>query len=299
MRKWLVFILLLGLLLFPTGAEAQSSIKFETLNVELWSEYDQPSVLVISEFTLSKDTPVPATVTFRFPKDGNLIAVAVNQSGKLFTINFDGPTEQSNWETIKINVDSYDPYRVEYYQSYSKDGKKRTFNYQWFGDYAVNNLRVGILVPSDSTDVITSPILSNTTTNGGFFTGSATKSGLSAGQSYDFNLEYSRDSDAINNSGNSPVVQPSQPIDSNTEGRVSIDKLPYVIGGVGVVLIGIALFFYWRSTQTATVSTPRRRKRQGNDTAAEGQAYCHECGARAHEGDRFCRTCGSRLRTGQ
>lgn len=300
MRRWLVFILLLGLMLFPTGAAAQSSIKFETLNVELWSEYDQPSVLVISEFTLAKDTPVPASVTFRFPKDGNLIAVAVNQNGKLYTINFDGPTEQSDWETIKINVDTYDSYRVEYYQSYAKDGKKRSFNYQWFGDYAVNKMSVNVLVPADSTDVITSPILSNTTINGQFFTGSSTKNGLSAGQSYDFKLEYSRDSDAINNSGNSPAVQPSQPIDSNTEGRVSIDKMPYVIGTVGVALIAAALFFYWRSTtQTNTASTPRRRKRQSSDTPAEGQAYCHECGARAHEGDRFCRTCGSRLRTGQ
>lgn len=227
------------------------------------------------------------------------MAVAVSQNDGLFNVNFDGPTEQGNWETIKINVQSYDPHRVEYYQPFSKDGKKRTFNYQWFGDNAVNKLSVGVLIPSDSTDVVTTPILSDTSTTGGFFTGTATKSGLNAGQSYDFKLEYSRASDAITNAGGSPVVQPSEPIGANTEGRISIDKMPYVIGGVGVVLIVIALFFYWRSTQAGTSSTPRRRKRAKNESAIEGQAYCHECGARAHEGDRFCRTCGSRLRTGQ
>jgi len=298
MRKWLVFILLLGLMIFPSKAGAQNEIKFETLNVELWSEYDQPSVLVINEFVLSKDTPVPAIVIFRFPKEANLMAVAVNQNGSLFNINFDGPTIQDNWETIKINVQTYEPHRVEYYQQFSKDGKKRTFNYQWFGDYAVNNLNVGILIPSDSTGVITSPILSNTSTDGGFFTGTASKSRLNAGQSYDFNVEYSRDSDTVINSEGSPIVQPSEPLGPSTEGRVSIDKMPYVIGGVGVVLIGIALFFYWRSTHTEATSTPRRRKHQKSEAAAEGQAYCHECGARAHEGDRFCRTCGSRLRVG-
>lgn len=299
MRKWLLFALLMGLMLFPSTAGAQNEIKFDTLKVELWSEYDKPSVLVISEFVLSKDTPLPAVVTFRFPKDGNLMAVAVNQTDGLFNVNFDGPTEQGNWKTIKINVQSYDPHRVEYYQQFSREDKKRTFDYQWFGDYAVNDLSVNVLLPADSTDVITDPILSNTTTNSDFFTGAATKNGLIAGQAYDFSLEYSRDSDTLVNSGDSPVVQPSEPLDQNTEGRVSIDTMPFVIGGVGVLLIGIALFFYWRSSHTEKTSSPRRRKRSGGETPAAEQAYCHECGARAHEGDRFCRTCGSRLRIGQ
>jgi hypothetical protein len=297
MQKWLVFILLAVLMMFPTAAGAQNEIKFENLKVELWSEYDQPSMLVISEFVLSKDTPVPAIVTVRFPKDANLMAVAVNKNGELFNVNFDGPAEQGDWETIKIKVESYDPYQVEYYQQLVRDGKKRSFNYQWFGDYAVNNLTVGLLIPVDSTEVITNPILSSTSTNGAAFTGTATRNGLKAEESFDFEVEYSRELDVIiNSSGDSSVVQPSEQIGANTEGRVSIDEMPYVIGGVGVVLILIALFFYWRSTQTETAPVQQRRKRQTNETSPEGQAYCHECGARAHEGDRFCRTCGSRLR---
>jgi hypothetical protein len=299
MRKWLVSILLLGLLMFPARAGAQNEIKIETLKVELWSEYDQPSMLVISEFVLSKDTPVPAVVTIRFPKQANLMAVAINQNGDLFNANFEGPTEQGNWDTIKINVESYDPYRVEYYQQLTREETKRAFEYQWSSDYAVKNLSVGVLVPADSKDVITNPILSSTSIDGGFITGSVTKSGLNAGEAYNFKVEYSRTSDAVVDSGNSSNVQPSEPIGPTTEGRVSIDKIPYLVGGIGVVLIVIALFFYWRSTQGEVSSTPRRRKHQSAESPAEGQAYCHECGARAHEGDRFCRTCGSRLRIGQ
>ena len=296
MRKWLVFSLLVMLMIFPSSAGAQNEIKFETLKVELWSEYDQPSMLVISEFVLSKDTPVPAIVTFRFPKEANLMAVAVSQNNELFNVNFNGPTEQGNWEMIQVRVETYDPYRVEYYQQLTRSDKKRSFEYQWFGDYAVKDLSIGLLIPVDSTEVITTPILSSTSTEGVFFTGTATTSGLGAGESYDFNLEYSRELDVIiNSSGDSSVVQPSEPIGANTEGRVSIDSMPYVIGGVGVGLILIALFFYWRSTQTETASA-QRRKRKSVETSAEGQAYCHECGARAHEGDRFCRTGGSRLR---
>lgn len=299
MRKWLIFILLLGLIVFPAKAGAQNEIKFKSLNVELWSEFDQPSMLVISEFILSQDMQLPVTVTMRVPKAGNLVAVAVEQDGSLFNANFEGPEEQGNWQIIKINVDSYNPYRIEYYQPLTRDGKIRKFEYQWFGEHAVQELGINLLIPSDSTDIVTSPLLPNTSISSdeAYIIGSITKSGLTAGQSYKFNLEYTRESDALPNSGQStPSVQPSEPIGPDTTGRVSIDRMPYVIGGVGVVLIVIALFFYWRSTQSS-VSTPRRRKRQNNEEAAEGQAYCHECGARAHEGDRFCRTCGSRLRT--
>lgn len=298
MRKWLGFILLLGLLMFPATAGAQNTINLESVTVELWSEFDQPSMLVINEFVLAQDVPLPATVAMRFPKEGNLVAVAVNQSGDLFNADFEGAEEQGDWQTIKINVQTYDPYRIEYYQPLTRDGKKREFEYRWFGEYAVKELRVNILIPSDSTDVITSPILSSTgnSSDGAYILGSATKSGLQAGQSYDFRLEYARESDLVTNSGDS--VQPSAPIDSDTPGRIAIDRLPYVIGGVGVVLIVIALFFYWRSTQSS-VATPRRRKRQAGGESTERQAYCHECGARAQEGDRFCRTCGSRLRTGE
>lgn len=299
MRKWLVFILLLGMMLFPANAGAQSTIKLKSLNVELWSEFDQPSMLVINEFMVAPDTQLPVTVTMRFPKVGNLVAVAVDQNGKLFNANFEGPGEQANWQTLKIDVQSYDPYRIEYYQPLTRDGKIRKFEYQWFGEYAVQDLTINLLVPSDSTEVITSPLLSSTVTDGDFITGSVTKSGLIDGESYKFNLEYVRESDEILNAGQSTTtVQASEPIGPDTAGRVSIDSMPYVIGGVGVVLIVIALFFYWRSTQSSSSLTSRKRKRQNSEEVVEGQAYCHECGARAHEGDRFCRTCGSRLRTG-
>ena len=55
---------------------------------------------------------------------------------------------------------------------------------------------------------------------------------------------------------NSANIQPSEPIGPNTEGRVSIDNLPWIIGGIGLALIGLALFFYWRSTQATEAKVP-------------------------------------------
>jgi hypothetical protein len=298
MPKWLVLALLLGLILFPTSASAQSEPKMEEINIELWSEYDQPSVLVIYEFVVSQETLLPTEITLRFPNEGNLVAVAVEENGELFNKGFTNPVKQQDWQTIKIQVDSYDPHRIEYYQEFTLDGSKRQFKYQWFGDYYAKLFTVNILVPADSTNLVTSPALETTGTalNGSVMTGTLTRQDLRMMNSVQFELEYQRASTALVKP-TAPKVEPVATVGENTPGRVSIANLPWIIGGFGLALIAIALFSYWRSTQAqSNESQPRKRRRHKPEGEEEGQAYCHECGARAHAGDRFCRTCGSRLR---
>jgi hypothetical protein len=300
MRKWLVFILLIALTIFPSRVGAQGGINLDAIHIELWSEYDQPSMLVINQFVVSQGTPLPVEVTLRFPKDSNLVAVAVEENGELFNKDFTPPVETGNWQAIKIKVESYSPHRIEYYEPLNMDGNKRQFKYQWFGDYSVKEFSVTALVPADSTELVTSPVLETTTAtaNGSLITGTVTKGALKMGNSFQFELEYQRTSTALAKpSQSTDQVQPSIPVDENTPGRVSIANLPWIIGGFGLALIVIALFSYWRSTQTQSdESQPRRRRRPKVEEAEEGEAYCHECGTRAQAGDRFCRTCGSRLR---
>jgi hypothetical protein len=137
-----------------------------------------------------------------------------------------------------------------------------------------------------------------TAPDGTFISGKVTKNDLKTMNSFKFELEYQRISTALINPNGTTQVEPAAPVNEDTPGRVSIANLPWIIGGFGVALIGIALFSYWRSTQSqSSENQPRKRRRHKIEAAAEdGQAYCHECGARANAGDRFCRTCGSRLR---
>jgi hypothetical protein len=297
MRKWLILVLLFGLMVFPSIAGAQGGTKLDSLNIELWSEYDQASMLVINQFVVSQDTSLPASVTLRFPKDGNLVAVAVEKNGEFFNKDFTPPAEQGDWQTVTINVDSYDPHRIEYYQPLTRDGNKRAFKYQWFGDYSVKQFDVTVFVPADGTELITSPVLQGTSTskNGLITSGTVTKNEMKMGTSFQFDLQYQRTSTTLTDPEAASQVQPVEPVGKKTPGRVSITNLPWIIGGFGLALIAIALFSYWRSTQAGEEKAPRRRHNQ-NEKENEEEAYCHECGARAHAGDRFCRTCGSRLR---
>ncbi len=300
MRKWLIFVLLLIMLAFPISAGAQGGINLKTVNVELWSEFDQPSMLVIHEFTVDESTPLPAKVTVRFPKDGNLTAVAHKENNGLVNDDYSGPETEGNWQTVTLTVQSYVPYRIEYYQPLTRDGNKRLFDYQWFGDYPVSEFNVMTRIPADSTNVIAEPPFTDqgTSQDGTELIGVVKQNGMKMGQSSDFKISYERQSESVTQPTNTANIQPSEPIGPNTPGRISTDNLPWIIGALGLALIGLALFFYWRSTQVPEQKS-RRRRRSGSSEEQEvdgEQAYCHECGTRAHPGDRFCRTCGSKIR---
>lgn len=304
MRTWLLFVLLVGLLIRSSSADAQGSTQLESVNVELWSEYDQPSMLVIHEFVVAENTTLPAEVTLRFPKDANLIAVAYNKGGELVTTEFEGPKEHGNWQIVILTVRSRNAHRIEYYQPFTKDGNKRKFSFHWFSDYSVKKFNLSALIPLDSTDIITSPSLSNTnrTSNGLYLTNSENFGKLRMGESYKFEIEYVRESATVTNPTQAANVQASDPIGQDTPGRVSIDKLPWIIGGFGLALIAVILFLfsYWRSMQLDTKSlasvVPSRPSRRRDKGSVDAEVYCHECGTRAHQGDRFCRTCGAKLR---
>lgn len=294
MPKWLAFTLLLGILVVPSMAGAQGGTILESISIELLSEYDQPSMLVINEFVVSQNTALPTEVIIRFPKDGNLVAVAVESDGGLFNSEFEGPVEQGDWQTITLNVQTYDPYHIEYYQPLDRQENQRSFKFKWFGDYYVKQFNLNMLVPGDSTNLITDPPLSNTQESADnlHVTGSISRRDMKMGNSFVFDLSYERALDTVTFPSQ---VQPSEPIGPETPGRVSVDRLPWLIGGMGLALIAIALWIYWRSTQSSE-DKPRRRRSRPTQETKDGQVYCHECGARAHPGDRFCRTCGSRLR---
>ena len=290
MRKWIILFLAL-FLLTPLSVRAQGTVTLDSLKVRLWSEHDQPSMLVIYEFSISPDTLIPTTVDIRIPKDGNITAVALEENGSLLNADFTGPVDDGNWQVITFLIKTQTTYHLEYYQPLTREGDRRTFNYQWAGDYAVKDFSIELRVPADSTGTKTTPAIPFVQDQP-TLTGGAMMSGLEAGQSYQVQLQYSRTSDETVVAASASPIEPSEPLSPNTDGRVTLNKLPYILGGVGALLIISALLYVWRAN---SLHLPKPRKRHHQEESA--QTYCHECGARAQAADRFCRTCGSKLRT--
>jgi ribosomal protein L40E len=289
MRKWI--ILLFTMLLFlPSAAQAQGGITLESLKVGLWSEYDQPSMLVIYDFEVTADTSLPVSLELRIPQNANITAVAFQQDGGLLNAEFAGPEEDGAWQTITIFVKERTTYHLEYYQPLTRTENNRAFEYQWLSTYPVNNFRVETRLPADSAAIKSTPVIPFTPDSSSL-SGSASINDLAAGETFTLSLSYTRASDEPSFQAPSPIS--AEPITQDTAGRVTLDNLPYALGVVGVVLIAGAIYYFWQSNSNKPAGKTRRRSNRNDDLT---QTYCHECGARASTEDRFCRVCGTKLR---
>jgi hypothetical protein len=295
MRKWSLILLLGMFVVFPGFVFAQSNLTLINVSVQLWPEYDQPSMLVITDFEVPVTTALPVDLTFRIPKGANLIAVAgYTADGSLANAVFEGPNDDGEWQVFTVTLETTSA-RFEYYQPITFNGKQRIFSYLWDGLYAVDAFDIRLLEPVDTTSVTTTPTLASIEQKDGlkYFYGDPVK--LASGEQFILNLEYQKTSDAL--IASAPGVQPAAPVDENTPGRVSLSNyLPYLIGGLGVIMIVGGFVYYLRSGKRGARRSRRRQHVNANDEESESDMYCAQCGTRAHGGDRFCRTCGARMR---
>lgn len=295
MRK-LVLILLLGMLAaFPYSASAQDEAALSFVTVQLWPEYDQPSMLVIVDFQPAANISLPAVFSFRIPAEADLIAVASDAGGGQFlNAPYEEPVTEGEYQTFRISVEASQPYRFEYYQPLTFNGGERLFTYLWENGYAVENFQYIFLEPLDVKSLNLDPKHVSTETSNGLAYYSGASVQLDAGGQYVLTVKYEKTTDTL--VSQAQTVQIAEPINEDTPGRVSLaNSLPYIIGALGVVIIAGGLMYYFQWGRASGGNKPRRRTRSQTENDATS-VYCPQCGSRAKPSDRFCRTCGARLR---
>lgn len=297
MRWWRAMVLVLGIAIFPFSARAQTAVRLANLKAQLWPEYDQRSMLVIYDFQLPSDAQLPVSVSIRFPKDSNLIAVAsLGANGSLVDADYLGPSTSGDWQSITVQIQAATSYHIEYYEPLSIAGQLRQFTYLWPGDYAVDDFSLSVRVPADTTNITSTPSLASTQEQDGAPALAADFGALPAGQEFPLQLTYIKTSDTL--SVTQPRLQPTQPLGSETQGRVMLSNyLPYMLGVLGALLIVGGAIYLWQSRRNPDFMVSRRRHPGPQSEGEPAEAiYCHQCGTRAQRGDRFCRVCGTRLR---
>lgn len=304
MPRFLAHLLLIaGLFAAPGIARAQSdTVALDSVNVQIWPEYDRPAALVIYDFTVSASTSLPATVTIRIPADADLLAVAVLQNGNLLNKEYNPPTSDGQWLLISIQIPDRSTYRIEYYANITKNGTTRRFTYVWPGDYAVRAFGLQIQQPTGASAIQTEPLVTTPLPrNDGFTYYSSALTDLPAGQGFSVNIRYDKSTDTL--SAQSLAVQPSGGALVPEQSFNWLNVLPLILGGAGILLIVGGGLWYWQSGHSQQSAVVRRRKRhaaekQADDpeTGPHATVYCHQCGKRAQTGDRFCRACGTKLR---
>jgi hypothetical protein len=296
MRKWFLIFAMTVLLIFPSFVFAKDRIEIESINVELWPEFDKAEMLVIDHIMLSKDTVFPVQLDIHVPADAELNTVAVGEPGGIsdqgieYTKKNDG-----GWLVVSIKVTG-PAIQLEYYDpGLKKDGSLHSYSYRWLSDYDVVDFGIILQEPFDATEFKSSlSLLDDGVHADNMQYYSSNVGAVPAGKTLSFDLSYEKPTDSL--SVSRLEIQPVD-VNENTPGRVSLNNfLPYVIGGLGIILIVGGLAYYRQSGSAGSRKSRRRQNASAAREENESGVYCAQCGARAHGGDRFCRTCGSRIR---
>lgn len=142
----LIALLWLAVMIPMQQADAETDAGvIDTLIVDLWPDFDKPSVLVLLTGTLPGDTPLPVRVTLPFPEAARLNAVARidSRDGRMKDdiLSSPGPGE--------LAFITPDPsFRVEYYLPYTAKDRERAFDFTWQADISVTKFWVKVQQPA-------------------------------------------------------------------------------------------------------------------------------------------------------
>jgi len=300
MRKMLIFATL-ALFFLPIPASAQGNTSLTTAAVSIWPEYDRPNALVITEMMIAPETPLPVKLVLRVPSTVDKVqAVAVGSA--LNSVTDQGVeytfTKGDPWSEITINATG-PAVRMEYYDSgLAKANNVRNYTYIWPADYSVGGFSFELRAPLKSSKVTSEPPLNRDIIDqDGFEYWTAQPGSLKQGEEFKIAFSYERSTDLpstaflVTNNPAGTVV----PTSSWT--NFVYEKLPYIIGLIGLALLIGGGWWFWRSGREGAKGPARKRHAQRAAVDDDDQeVYCHNCGRRASAADRFCRACGTRLR---
>lgn len=309
--RWLARLLLSAVMaaavLAPVKVAAQTAAVLGRVEVALWPEYDQRSMLVLYRVTLPQDVTLPATVMLPIPaRIGDPTAVAEQAGdGSLMLAEYTRQAASGEWASLTIQAKSA-VLQVEYYDTLAIEGDSRTFDFAWPSGWPVGELAYEVQQPAgvSAMQIEPAPTSNRTGTNGlTYFTGSLGAQDGSA--QVQLQVSYTKSDAGLTvesvpptTGSESPAIGAAEPSGPSTS---LIDLAPWAIGGLGAVLLAAGAVLFVRSRR-AEMAGSRMRHRPasggvpGETTLDASAVFCHSCGTQAGVADVFCRKCGTRLR---
>ncbi|MBN1314156.1 MAG: zinc ribbon domain-containing protein [Anaerolineales bacterium] len=271
-------LVILSFLALPAKAQTEDA-RLANVQVDVWPDYDQPAVLVLVTAVLPSDGELPAMVSLNIPSlAGEPSAVAViDENEGMFTTEY---TSQTDGDMTNVTLQASETrVRIEYYYPYTRSGNRVSFDYQWPGGMAVDELVILFREPAGATAVQTGDNFVDI--------------GLQAdGQRYHQWSAGSAEKGDVRSAAFSYTMSGSETAISGGQNEQT-DLYPILFAGGGLIVGGLVGWFL-ANRRTNKIKRPvvtRTRKPASSRPAA----YCHQCGARIKGGDAFCRQCGEKV----
>lgn len=301
MKRTIFYLLLLFFL--PTSlVQAQTAVTLESLDVELWPDFDREAVLVLLTGTLPAGTALPVTLTIPLPAGADFnVAARINAANEMSDQGMN-PTVTANAVTFDLTEQRF---RVEYYQPYTAADSQHSFTFSWESNMAVNGLSVTVQQPLAATSMSVVP---NTATvsegQDGLTYHFLAAQSVPAGETYTVQISYPMSSPTQltesfqqTESSDLPFLD-AQPV---TDDGFDWQLLLLVLGGLILVATAVWYVTTLRAAQSRRPAKPRPQ-RIAKPAAAPTNApkgnvnFCHQCGQPLQPEDKFCRSCGTAVK---
>jgi hypothetical protein len=283
----LAFVLLPALAAAPGGAKANP--RLESLQIDIWPEYDRPAALVILRAELAKDVALPAAVTLRLPaSSGGPAAVAYAKADKdgLLNLKYDR-VDAKDFVTLRFSVPERS-FHVEFYDPISSGTSERKYRFVWPGDLPADRVNVLVQEPAQSSDFSVQPDLKDVSTGpDGLRYRSAQLGALNSGKAFPIEIRYikndTRTSAEILKPSGAPAAATPEP--ATAPQRADSTQLLLALGVVLPLLLAALTGYLWW----------RQRPRRSAERSGGGAGFCTKCGNPVAGGDRFCSKCGAAI----
>ncbi len=298
------------------SAAAQADVSLSALTIELWPEFDRPSVLVILRGTLAADVKLPVSITLHVPAEsGGPSAVALQQTdGSLVNAQY---VTSDDAGAIAVTVQATTAnFQVEYYDAGLKiEEKVRSFAFAWHSDWRVAAATLRIQEPRGASNLTGQPpVMLAGSSDLGLNYHTASLGALEVGQAVAAELHYDKDSAELSVEEAPPMsIAPTAVVEAAmTPAAAPLsagDWRVWLGGGLLIGAVGLAGWgaTKWRKTRTPVAqarsaprvtvtpkaTSPQRIAAVSQPVTSAVRNFCTQCGRPLGQRDAFCRQCGA------
>lgn len=270
----------------PPGAATRNATRLESMQIEIWPEYDRPAALVILRAEVGSDIGLPAAVSLRIPaSSGGPAAVAYTtaKKGQLLNLTHER-SDAAGFITLHFSVPTRF-FQVEFYDRLVTGTSERTYKYLWPGDLPVSWLDLVLQEPAGASNISAKPELGDKSTGSdGLLYRAAQLGPFEQGKPLPIEIRYTK-SDPRTSVELLKLSAPAANIPASTPPLTKSNSwlIPALVSAVLLIAASAAAYFFWW------------RRRQRSLAAAGSAGFCSKCRNRISAGDRFCAGCGTPL----